>query len=100
MPGAGRGRGRGRLPLVGDVGEGDAKVEVSWGDGTVTPELGSEPGRNERGMDSGEVGTGVGPGVGSGGRKAGEVTWDGVAPGVGNGLRGRPLEMGLVGGEE
>jgi hypothetical protein len=49
MPGAERGRGRGRLPLVGEVGEAEGSVEVGgWGDGRVTPELGSEPGRNER----------------------------------------------------
>jgi len=100
LPGAVRGRGRGRLLLVGEVGEADGRVEASWVDGRVTPELGSEPGPSERAWDGGEVGIGGGPGVGSGGRKAGEVTWDGGAPGVGNGLRGRPLQTGLVGGEE
>jgi hypothetical protein len=49
IPGAERGRGRGRLPLVGEVGEADGRVEAAgWGDGRVMPELGSEPGRNER----------------------------------------------------
>lgn len=81
------------------MGEADARVEASLGDGRVIPELGSEPGPSERAWDGGEVGIGGGPSVGSEGRKA-EVTWDGGAPGVGNGLRGRPLEMGLVGGEE
>ena len=100
LPGAVRGRGRGRLLLVGEVGEADGKVEASFGDGSVMPELGSEPGPNERACDGGEVGIGGGPGVGSGGRKAGEATWDGGAPGVGNGLPRRPLETGLVGGEE
>jgi len=100
VPGAERGRGRGRLQLVGEVGEADGRVEAGWGDGRVTPEPGSEPASNERGWDSGEVGTGVGPGVGSGGRMEGEVTWDEGPPGVGNGLRGRPFETGLVGGEE
>lgn len=98
VPGAERGRGRGRLQLVGEVGEADGRVEASWGDGRVTPELGSELASNERGWESGEVGTGVGPGVGSGGRMEGD--WDGGPPGVGNGLRGRPFETGLVGGEE
>lgn len=100
VPGTERGRGRGRLQLVGEVGEGDGRVEAGWWDGMVTPELGSEPESNERAWDGGEVGTGVGPGVGSGGRMKGEVTWDGSPPGVGNGLRGRPFETGLVGGEE
>jgi hypothetical protein len=100
VPGTTRGRGRGRLPLVGEVGEGDASAEAGWDDGTVTPEVGSEPGRNERARDGGDVGTGVGPGVGNGGRKGGEATWDGGAPGVGSGLLGRPLTTGLVGGEE
>jgi hypothetical protein len=48
LPGAVRGRGRGRLILVGEVGEVDGRVEGSWGDGRVTPELGSEPGPSER----------------------------------------------------
>lgn len=46
------------------------------------------------------MGTGVGPGVGKGGRNVCEVNWGGGAPGVGNGLRERPLKTGLVGGEE
>jgi hypothetical protein len=100
IPGAERGRGRGRLQLVGEVGEVDGRAETGRGDGRVTPGPGSEPASNERGWDSGEVGTGVGPGVGSGGRMEGEVSWDGGPPGVGNGLRGRPFETGLVGGEE
>lgn len=41
------------------------------------------------------MGTGVGPGVGRGGRNC-----DGGAPGVGNGLLERPLKTGLVGGDE
>jgi len=58
LPGAVRGRGRGRLPLVGEVGEGDGRVEASLGDGKVTPELGSELGPSERAWDGGEVGIG------------------------------------------
>lgn len=100
LPGAVRGRGRGRLLLVGEVGEADGKVETSFGDGSVMPDLGSEPGPSERAWDGGEVGIGGGPGVGSRGRKAREATWDGGAPGVGSGLPRRPLETGLVGGEE
>ena len=101
VPGAERGRGRGRLLLVGEVGEADGRVEAGWEDGRVTPELaGSELESNERAWDGGEVGTGVGPGVGRGGRKRGEVTWDGGPLGVGSGLRGRPFETGLVGEEE
>ncbi len=46
------------------------------------------------------MGAGVGPGVGKGGRKAVELNWEGGAPGVGSGLRERPLETGLVDGEE
>jgi hypothetical protein len=95
LPGAERGSGRGRLPLVGEVGEVDRTEEAGWCEGAVA----FEPGR-ERLWGCGEVGTGVGPGVGRGGRKADGVNWDGGAPGVGSGLRERPLETGLVDGEE
>jgi hypothetical protein len=94
-PGAERGRGRGRLPLVGEVGEADGREGAGCCEGTVT----LDPGR-ERPWGRGEAGTGVGPGVGRGGRNAEEVNWDGGAPGVGSGLRERPLETGLVDGEE
>jgi hypothetical protein len=95
LPGAERGRGRGRLPLVGEVGEVDGREEAGWCEGTVT----FDP-RRVRLLGCGDVGTGVGPGVGRGGRKADGVNWDGGAPGVGSGLRERPLETGLVDGEE
>jgi len=100
LPGAERGRGRGRLPLVGEVGEVDGTEEAGWCGGTVTPDPGCEPVREARIRGCGEAGAGVGPGVGRGGRKADGVNWDGGAPGVGSGLRERPLETGLVDGEE
>lgn len=43
-PGTERGRGRGRLPLVGDVGEGDGMEEAGCWAGKVMPDVGSEAG--------------------------------------------------------
>ena len=94
-PGTERGRGRGRLPLVGEVGEADGREGAGCCEGTVT----LDPGR-ERPWGRGEAGAGVGPGVGRWGRKGGEVYWAEGAPGVGSGLRERPVETGLVDGEE
>lgn len=98
LPGTERGRGRGRLLLVGEVGEGEGS-EGRGCVGRVTAALGSNVGVCDEWLrDCGGMGTGVGPGVGRGGRN-GEVNCDGGAPGVGNGLREKPLKTGLVGGD-
>jgi hypothetical protein len=85
---------------VGEVGDADGREEAGWCEETVELDPGSEPVCGARLWGCGEVGAGVGPGVGRWGRKADGVNWDGGAPGVGSGLREMPLETGLVDGEE
>jgi len=69
--GAARGRGRGRLPLVGEVGEADGR-EAGCCEGPAILDAGRELVCEARLWGCGEVGAGVGPGVGRGGRKADE----------------------------
>ena len=72
-PGAERGRGSGRRPLVGEVGEADGRDAAGCCEGPATLDVGRGLSREARLGGCGEVGAGVGPGVGRGGRKADEL---------------------------